>query len=264
MRRLAFGGLGVMLLALVVPRAARAEPSDVSLGYTLLYLDSAKVGGRSVGPVFLRHNLHLTYGYGGYRLGLIYQYATKDGSTEPGVPEGGLMLTLGWAAMLTEWAHVDLLARVGISEGTNPAQPLYATDTDLRSKVVFSTPDGLGPPGYELFLSAYAGLITNRFGRVQVIGGAGAWWLGASVYATGLYALNGVEDPMSPGVGDARHAFGALRNASLTASLGYDLDLGPDTRVHLELRRNIPIENSGNDTTIAVELQQYLPGSGSW
>lgn len=239
--------------------AAQGTPvvDDLLVGYSFMHITSARVGDRSVSPKFNRQNLRLEIGSGDFAFGTIVQRATPSPSTTIGIPETAAMLTISYARPVRDWLQLEALVRVAISEGVDEGQPLYGADTDVRLKLVVFEPVGWGPLDGAWFPSIYAGVIVNRFGRTQLIAGAGTWWRGFGGYVTGLYSLNGVRDPMMPG-SRSSSAFAAANNANLTLSISYDLDISSRNRVRFEVRRNIPIRNSGNDSVGVVEVRHFF------
>lgn len=230
---------------------------DLAVGYSYMRITDSKIGGRDVEALFLRHNLTVAAGIGDFSFGLELQQTDKGRATKPGDPETGLMLTLGHGSVLAEWLRWEGRARIALSPTNDSDQPLYGSDTDLLGKLVVFDVDGIGPPSNALFPSLSVGAIVNRFGRVQLLAGAGVWWSGFSVFATGLYAVNGIEDPGTATSSD-RGIFAAIRNRAVTVSAGYDVDVSRGMQLHFEVRRNFAIENSGNDLVGAVTLRYFF------
>ena len=251
---------GILLLAIGAPVVALEDPTvltDIRIGYAVSHITAARVGGRDVEPTFTRHNITLEIGIDSLTLGAIVQRATRSQDTTAGTPETGLMATVGYSRLLTDWLTVDGFARIGVTPGHNDGQPLYATDTDLRLKLVAFEPDGWGAVSNAVFPSAYVGLIVNRYARVQAIGGAGLWFRGFGAYATVIHAFNGVADPMQPG-DRSGEAFAAVDNAVASVSGSYDLDIAQSDRIHIEVRKNFAIRNAGNDIVGIVELMHFF------
>ena len=149
------------------------------VNYSMMNITEAKLGNQIKRPVFYRHNIELQFGLGQAIVGLNYQYATKDNKTVPGKTEDGFMLTAGYGLILLERFRLSGYGRLGISSDTNPAQPLYATDTDIRLNLIWFHADGVGLISQKaIFPSSYFGMIVNKYGRVQGIAGAGLWWNG--------------------------------------------------------------------------------------
>ncbi len=251
----------VLLLAAAAPgisttRGADSLVDDVSAGYSLMHISSVRVGNERRSPTFIRHRVDVQFGVGDFSFGAQLQRADRSPSTMAGVPETGLMLTLGYQRVLTNFLLLDSFARVAVTD-TDNAQPLYSADTDLRFKLVLFDADGWGELGQAVFPSAYVGTIVNRFGRVQAVAGLGAWWKGFGLYATGLYALNGVADPLNPGA-DRAIAFASLQNAIVSFSASYDLDLPAHNRVRFEVRKNIPFKNAGNDWVFGLQFSHFF------
>ncbi len=225
---------------------------DLSARYSMMRITEVKLGDSIRTPVFDRHNLSLDLGIRQWTIGLQYQRTSKQASTEAGTPEHGLMLTAGYSDTINSWLLFEGFARIALTPNTDESQPLYGTDTDLRLKLVAFDSDGWGGPEHPICPSFYAGTIVNRFGRTQLIAGLGLWWRGVSGYVTGLYSLNGVKDPT---VTPDPNMFANLQNAFITLSAGYDLEINDTARVHFELRRNIALRNSGNDTLGMIEFR---------
>ena len=237
----------VALLAFASSNPVSAtEVDDVFLEYSFMYINRVIVGPETREPTFLRHNLKVDVGVDNFTFGLIYARTDKSASTMPGAPGHGLMLTAGYYEILAPFASLDVFARIGITDDDR-SQPLYTTDTDLRLKLVLSDPDGWGDIGSVIvFPSAYVGTIVNQYGRVQAVGGVGLWWRGLGAYATGYYAFNGVDNPFEPG--DAmNHRFASLKNAGMTASVSYQLQVAGVGDFAAEVRKTIPFKNAGND-----------------
>ena len=243
--------LGAAVSPWVTP-ASSATLDDVTLEYAAMRLDEAIVGGRTVGPEFYRHQFDVSFGRGPARFGLSYQYATKDPDTVEGVEEVGVMLNAGYDFHLRAGLRLDTFGRVGVTD-TDPSQPLYAADTDVRANLVWYSPNGAGLlRDRPVHPSTYVGSIVNEYGRVQAIAGAGLWWNRIGVYGTGLHSFNGVEDPMNPG-DDFDKRFAYLKNSGVSASVSYDW--GPVT---LLARKHWPIENGGNDLVFGIRYHGLL------
>jgi hypothetical protein len=252
MRQQALGIVIFTLLAFSSQSASASYLDDIFIEYSLMHIDEVKVGDQIKNPTFLRHNLELSFGLENFTLGLIYQHTDKSADTVTGVSEEGVMATLGYYQILTDFLSLDSYARIGLTPHNDPSQQLYATDTDVRAKLVLFEPDGWGSKlNNPVFPSMYAGAIVNRYGRTQAIAGAGVWWHGLSTYLTGYYSFNGVKDPFSPGDG-ASYKFASLKNSGVTGSLGYDLQIPQFGDIKLEVRQNIPFENAGNDLRISI------------
>lgn len=226
---------------------------DVMLNYSYMKITEVEVGGQVAHPTFFRHNFNLQLGRGPAIIGVNYQFATKDKTTAPGTEEHGVMLTMGYDLVLTPHTRLDFFGRWGISNGTNPTQPLYATDTDLRVNCVLFSPDGILLLGQKPFFpSGYAGAIINGYGRVQVLAGFGSWWSGFQFYFTGFHAFNGVQDPANPGA-QASRIFANLKNRGVSVSAGYEF-----RTFLIELRHNFVIENGGNDMVISLTYRKFF------
>ena len=225
---------------------------DLKIEYSLMKITTAKVGGVTRTPTFYRHNAVLELGLGQATFGVVYQHAAKDKKTVPGKVENGVMLTAGYDLILSSTFRLEAFGRLGITSGNDPAQPLYATDTDLRLNLVTFTRDGVAVIRQKaVFPSLYSGLVINKYGRIQAIGGAGVWWNYFGFYVTGLHAFNGVKDPFNPG-SDADITFANLQNSGVSFQLSYEF-----RDITFNLKRNHAIKNGGNDLTFS--LQYHYP-----
>jgi len=127
----------LIAILFILPAGLNAQSiSDIKLRYSRLVIREATL--ENVGRLevdFYRHNFEVEAGIGQAFVGLTYQYATKDQNTKLGntfgKTEDGLMLTAGYNYILSSRFRVDAYGRLGIWGETNPAQALYATDTDL-------------------------------------------------------------------------------------------------------------------------------------
>ncbi|MEQ8274686.1 MAG: hypothetical protein RMA76_11880 [Deltaproteobacteria bacterium] len=226
---------------------ANASPlTDFSAEYAFMRIDRVRVADETRTPKFYRHTLTLQAGIDGFTFGLI-GVRTDRGAETPAEPESGLMLSLGYSAPISDWLLWEARARVPLTPHTNERSPLYAADADLLGKVVAFAPDGWGPLNLAVSPSLSAGAMVNRFGRLQLFFGAGLWWKGLGVYATGLTSLRGIENPLALGPEDVG-GWAAVENRLVTLSVSYDLDLGMQHRLRFEARKNIPLSNAGNDT----------------
>jgi len=242
-------------LLLAVSHLEAQVIDDISLRYSFMNITEAKVGGQTQTPHFYRHNVELEFGRKQFTFGVIYQKATKDSKTIAGVPENGVMLASGYDFVLSHTFRLQTNARLGITSGNNPAQPLYATDTDLRLNVVAFNTEGAGYLLHKaVFPSSYAGVVINKYGRVQAIAGAGVWWNYIGLYATGYNAFNGCADPFNPGE-NADNKFANLQNQGLTLEVTYDL-----ANFKLGLKQNFGVKNSGNDLLISLQYRHFFGG----
>jgi len=209
-------------------------------------------------PVFYRYNTEVTASVGPATVGFIYQRATKDKNTVPGIPENGLMLTAHYDWILSYSTRVKASGRLGVFSGTNPAQPLYGADTDLQLNFVWFNAQGIGwVANGSFFPSAYFGGIINKYGRFQGIAGVGNWWKGIGSYITVFHSFNGVVDPFNPGTnGDIK--FANLQNSGISLSSSVDV-----SNFKFWIKKNIPIKNSGNDLSFTVEYSYYF-GKARW
>ena len=228
---------------------------DVMIQYSLMNITEAKVGGQIKKPHFYRHNIQLEFGKGQTTFGMIFQRATKDAKTVPGVPENGVMLTAGYDFILSKMFRIQASGRFGITSGNNPGQPLYATDTDFRVNVVVFNTDGTVPLfNKPVFPSSYAGVVVNKYGRVQAIAGAGVWWHYFGFYATGYNALNGVADPFNPG-SEADRKWANLQNRGMSLELTYEFG-----NFKLGVKQNLGFKNSGNDFMGSLQYRHFFGG----
>jgi len=226
---------------------------DFMLRITKMSISRVELAGQTRRPDFTRQKYQFGVGVGPAVLGMIYQHTSKGPRTVPGRPDDGLMITGGYNHMIHPQITLDVYSRIGILSRTPPSQPLYATDTDIRAKLVFSHPDGKGflfrKP---LFPSAYAGFILNQYGRFQGIGGAGVWWRGAGLYLTIFRAVNGVSDPFNPGKHeDIKHAH--LENAGVNFSVSYEF-----SDLLVEIKQNYPLKNGGNDLSMVLQYRYFF------
>ncbi|MEM7348870.1 MAG: hypothetical protein AAF485_31965 [Chloroflexota bacterium] len=192
-------------------------------------------------PGLYRNFLSLDIKKGPLTFGFVYQITRGEGFNAN--PDEGFMITGSYQHYLSNKVKAKVLGRVGVSPGVDYGNVLYPTDTDFQIQVGYFNPDGHGfLKDYPLFPSAYTGLIINRFGRVQVIAGAGTFWRKLNIYVTGFHAFNGVTDVKTPAAEQADIVFGFLKNSGISASLGlylHDWLIG--------MRHNFPVFNSGND-----------------
>jgi len=241
----------IAALATLSPASAAPPQFSTSLQETATLITGARVGDRKPDIRFLRNEVTALVGINQARAGVSWQYATKLRTTDPGVPEHGVMLHLRYDFVLMPWMRVETAGRLAISP-SNQAQPLYASDTDAQIKLAVSDPDGVGRLGPGAFHpSGFAGVIVNKHLRVQAVAGVGLWWMGINVHGSAVYALNGVKDPMTAG-SDADVAFAKLRDASIQASIAYDSQLGASDTLRAEVRHNFPIFNAGRDWVVGL------------
>lgn len=226
---------------------------DLTIHYEGMVVTDIQERKEVVRTPFYRHSLMVQLGRGAWSAGLIG--ALTRGTSSYGPDEEGLMVTAGYGRLLSDKLRVETFGRVGVTKGHRFGSPLYATDTDLRVNLVGFLPDGWGwLQDRPLYPSAYAGVIVNRYGRVQFVGGSGIWWNQWNVYLTGFTAVNGVDNPLKTNR-NADIAFANLKNAgfSISASRG----IGPLT---VGLRHNIPIRHGGYDTTLTLTYQRFFGG----
>lgn len=242
----------VVLVASMIPAQAQVI-DDITVQYAGMIVSDIQGREDVVEVPFYRHSVGVQVGRGVWTVGAV-GIATR-GTSRYGASEEGLMLTAGYGHILSDRLRMETFGRLGVTNGHAFGSPLYATDTDIRVNVVGFLPDGWGwIQEQPLFPSAYAGAIVNRYGRVQLIGGMGAWWSQWNGYVTAFVALNGVAKPLMT-VEDADIAFANLRNAGV--SLSVSRDVGAFT---FGLRHNIPIENGGYDTTFTLTYRHFWGG----
>lgn len=242
------------------PRPIRAQHfSDFKLRYSLMSIEQATLQGiGSLDLDFYRHNLETEIGLGQAFIGLTYQYATKEKQTGKfgnslGKIEDGLMLTAGYNFIFSNQLRLDTYGRAGIWGNTNPAQALYATETDLRIKLILFDVDGTGLLSRKaIFPSAHIGTNVNQYGRVQALGGFALWWNGFGLQADGFYAFNGVEDVFNPGK-DGDKIFAHLKNSGVGAGIMYEFH-----DLQLWVRQNLALQNGGHDFTASLQYQHFF------
>ncbi len=239
-------------------RFANAQ-TDLRVATSVMRITSADISYSAVEDIdFFRTNVAIDLGWSWGTLGLIYQNANKAEGVEEGRVENGLMLTGGYDYLFSHSLRLEGFARVGVSNGNDESQPLYATDTDVRVNLVAFSSEGTGfIRDAAVFPSGYVGAVVNKHGRVQALAGGGVWWHQWSAYVTAFHAFNGVSDPMNAG-GDFDRRFAFLKNRGITTSFGYDV--GP---VRFGVQRNFGLLNSGNDLAFTFEWKHLL-GGGLW
>jgi hypothetical protein len=246
---------------IILPTYLQAQRiSDLKLRYSLMTIKEAtleKVGSLEVD--FYRHNFDVELGLGQAFLGFTYQYATTDKGTKKigntfGKVEDGLMLTAGYNFILSNRLRLDSYGRVGIWGDTNYAQALYATETDLRLRLVLFDLDGAAVVSHKaVFPSGQAGVNINKFGRVQGIAGAGLWWNNIGAYLTGFTAFNGVNEALNPGK-DKDKIFANLKNSGVSLGVTYEF-----YDFMLWVRQNRALKNGGHDFTVSLQYQHFFP-----
>lgn len=255
--------LGFVLLAF--PQYIQAQRiSDFKVGYSRITIKEARL--EKVGTLatdFYRHNFEMELGAGQAFIGLTYHYATKKQNTKKlgntfGKTEDGLMLTTGYNFIFSSSFRLDTYGRLRIWGDTNPAQALYATETDLRLKLFLFDTDGAGfVLNNVVFPSAYAGVDVNKFGRVQALAGAGIWWKGISLSLSGFNAFNGVNEVLNPGK-DRDKIFANLNNSGISLGAAYEF-----RHFLLWARQNYALRNGGDDLTLGVQYQKFFQRQGT-
>jgi len=168
----------VLVLALAALPAFAAGPDDVTVRTSVMRISQVELAGQEMDVEFVRSTLEVDFGFGPATLGLAFQNANRDPDFAAGEVENGLMFTAGYNWILSDRWRLDARTRVGLVD-TDPANPLYATDTDLRVNLVRFSPEGAWTwANRNVHPSAYVGGAVNRYGRAQVVAGAGLWWAG--------------------------------------------------------------------------------------
>jgi len=250
----------LIVLILVFPACLPAQKiSDFKLGYSRTTIKAAtleKVGNLEID--FYRHNFEMELGAGQAFIGLTYQYATKKKNTNRigntfGKTEDGVMLTSGYNYIFSKNFRLDAYGRLRIAGDTQPAQALYATETDVRLKLVLLDPDGASALlNGAIFPSAYFGVNVNKFGRVQGLAGAGLWWNGIGLYLAGFNAFNGVNEALNPGK-DFDKIFANLKNSGVSLGLTYEFH-----NFMIWVRQTYALKNGGDDLTLSLQYQNFF------
>ena len=221
---------------------------DVTVRASVMRITQAELVHASPELGFTRTSLHVDLGFGPATAGVLFHRADKDSDVPHGNPEDAIMLTAGYDWLLSSRVRLESFARVGVWGENDPSQPLYAQDTDLRLNLVAFSPDGVTLwRDRAVHPSGYVGTQINRYGRVQALAGAGAWWNGWGVYATAHHSFNGVEDLSNAGE-HFEHRFAFLDNRGVTASLSYDV-----RPLQISVRRHFSLKNGGNDLTVSAQ-----------
>lgn len=243
----------IVLLAGLSPAWA-SGPDDVTVRTSVMRINQVKLAGQEMDVDFVRSTVDVDLGFGPATVGLSFQNANRPADAAAGTVENGLMLTAGYNWILSDRWRLDTHTRIGLVD-TDPANPLYATDTDLRANLVRFSPDGAWTwAGRNVHPSAYIGGIVNRYGRVQSVAGMGLWWNGWGSYVTGFASVNGIDNPMVPG-DHADEGFAYLQDRGVSVSGTYDLG-----SLRVGMRRNFALENGGNDLVFVLEWNQGLGG----
>jgi len=250
----------LVILLFALPNCLHAQRiSDFKVGYSRIIIKEAtleKVGKLAVD--FYRQNFDVELGVGQAYVGLTYQYATKKKNTAKlgntfGNTEDGLMLAAGYNYIFSRNFRLDTHGRLRIWGDTEPAQALYATETDLRLKLVLFDADGASVFFDEtVFPSTYIGASVNKFGRVQGLAGAGIWWNGIGLYLAGFNAFNGVNEALNPGK-DFDKIFANLKNSGVSLGVTYEFH-----NFMIWLRQNHALKNGGHDFTVSLQYQNFL------
>lgn len=238
--------------------------SDFKLRYALMTIKQATLENYGNLDIdFYRHNVEMEIGLGQTFLGLTYQYATKDKRTGKfgnslGKIEDGIMLTAGYNLIFSNSLRLDSYGRFGVWGDTNPAQPLYATETDLCVKLVLYDLDGAGLIASKaIFPSLYGGINVNQYGRLQALGGLAVWWNGFGLQADGFHAFNGVQDAFNPGK-DTDKVFAHLKNSGVGVGVTYQF-----SDIQLWAHQNIALQNGGHDFTVSLQYQHFFRKRGA-
>ena len=250
----------LVVLLLALPAFLQAQRiSDFKVGYSRITIKKAtleKVGSLEID--FYRHNFEMELGAGQAFIGLTYQYATKKKNTEKigntfGKTEDGLMLTSGYNFIFSKNFRLDTHGRLRIAGDTQPAQALYATETDARLKLILLDPDGASAFfNGVVFPSTYVGVNVNKFGRVQGLAGAGIWWNGIGLSLAGFNAFNGVNEALNPGK-DVDKIFANLKNSGVSLGLTYEFH-----NFMIWVRQNYALKNGGHDLTLSLQYQNFF------
>ncbi len=229
--------------------------NDLTVRYSYMKITEAQVGGLTKKPTFYRNYLDLEFGRGQTTFGFTFQKTGKSDETQSGKKETGLMLTATHDYILSNSVRIQGYGRLSLTGNDDDAQPLYATDTDLRFNVIAFDKDGFGLLNHKSFYpSGYVGGVVNRYGRVQAIAGAGLWWNYVGIYVTGFHAFNGVDDPFNPG-DDLDNRFANLKNRGYSVDVSYEWN-----HFKLAIKQNFAIKNSGNDLSISLQYIYTLGG----
>jgi len=255
-----FSTRSFLSILLALPISLQAQRlSDVKVGYSRITIKEAtleKIGSLKVD--FYRHNFDVELGVGQAFLGLTYQYATKKANTKKfgntfGKTEDGLMMAAGYNYIFSKNFRLDTHGRLRIWGDTEPAQALYATETDIRSRLVMFDPDGARAFFNEaVFPSTYVGVTVNKFGRVQGLAGAGIWWNRIGLYLAGFHAFNGVNEALNPGK-DVDKIFANLKNSGVSLALTYEVH-----NFMIGVRQNYALKNGGHDLTLSLQYQNFF------
>lgn len=250
----------LVIFLLALPACLYAQIfSDFKVGYSRITIEKAtleKVGDLEID--FFRHNFEMELGRGQAFIGLTYQYATKTENTGKigntfGKTEDGLMLTAGHNYIFSKNLRLDTYGRLRIAGETQPAQALYATETDIRLKLILLDPDGAGTLfNGAVFPSTYVGANVNKFGRVQGLAGAAIWWNQLGIYLAGFNAFNGVNEALNPGK-DADKIFANLKNSGISLGLTYEFH-----NFMVGIRQNHALKNGGHDLTLSLQYQNFF------
>jgi hypothetical protein len=149
--------------------------------------------------------------------------------------------------------RLDTYGRLRIAGKTQPAQALYATETDAHLKLVLYDADGaMTFFNGAIFPSVYAGVNVNKFGRVQGLAGAGLWWNKIGFYLAGFNAFNGVNEALNPG-NDADKIFANLKNSGVSLGLTYEFH-----NFMIWVRQTYALKNGGDDLTLSLQYQNFF------
>lgn len=221
---------------------------DVTISYSNMHITESQYED-STGEVqkfdtdYTRQNFQICVGIGQALFGVRYQRATKAPNVPAGENENGYMLLAGYDWIFAENFRLDSYARIGLSD-TDPGNPLFATDTDIRTSLVTFTRTGMGYLGGKRFFpSAYLGLQYTKYKRAQLLWGGGLWWNHFGTYFSGYYAFNGVETILLPeSVEGFEERYANIENRGMSVSLSYEF-LGIEAHV----KQHFALLNGGND-----------------
>ncbi|GAB5517969.1 MAG: hypothetical protein RhofKO_02200 [Rhodothermales bacterium] len=171
----------------------------------------------------------------------------------------GTMLTASYQKALSYRVRIESFARVQALQSTEVRlfqARLSPSYNDVRVNLVFFNPDGNGFfRDRPYFASWYVGGAVNNLGRVQTTLGGGVWWNNLNVYITGYFSLNGATNPFGfdEGIVGRERDLAYIKEHGVSVSLSYDW-----RNFVFSGRKNIPIENSGNDTAFSIHYRYFF------